>query len=96
MANITAKDNEPGDIVLRRFKRACEKDGIISELRRRECFEKPCWRRKRKKAAARKRHLKRLAKEQPMPRSRRRIRDINLKTRPKARGRMGRDARETN
>ena len=81
MAYVTAKDNEPGDIVLRRFKRACEKDGIISELRGREAFEKPCWRRKRKKAAARKRHLKRLAKEQPIPRSRRRVRDSNQRAR---------------
>lgn len=86
MANVTAKDHEPNDIVLRRFKRACEKDGIISELRRREAYEKPCWRRKRQKAAARKRHLKRLAKEQPIPRNQRRVRDLNQKNKQKFRG----------
>jgi small subunit ribosomal protein S21 len=44
---------------LRRFKRACEKAGILSEVRRREYYEKPTQERKRKKAAAIKRQLKR-------------------------------------
>lgn len=95
MANVTARDNEPSDVVIRRFKRACEKDGIISELRKREAFEKPCWRRKRKKAAARKRHLKRLAKEQPIPRSRRRVRDFNQKAKHKVRTRPFGDSDRT-
>jgi small subunit ribosomal protein S21 len=48
---------------LRRFKRACEKAGILTELRRRECYEKPTQERKRKKAAAVKRHLKRVSRD---------------------------------
>jgi len=50
-------------VALRRFKRSCEKAGVLSEVRRREFFEKPTWERKRKKAAAKKRHLKKLARE---------------------------------
>ena len=40
------------DAALRRFKRACEKAGVLTELRRREFYEKPTQERKRKKAAA--------------------------------------------
>ena len=60
---ITVKDNEYFDFALRRFKRSCEKAGVLSEVRRREFFEKPTWERKRKKAAAKKRHMKKLARE---------------------------------
>ncbi len=63
MPIVKVKDNEPFDVALRRFKRSCEKAGVLSEVRRREFFEKPTWERKRKKAAARKRHLKKLARE---------------------------------
>jgi len=58
MPSIRVKENEIFDIALRRFKRACEKAGIMTELRRREHYEKPTTVRKRKKAAAIKRHLK--------------------------------------
>ena len=64
MPSIRVKDNEPFDIALRRFRRACEKAGVLTEVRRREYYEKPTEERKRKRAAAIKRHLKRLAKEQ--------------------------------
>ncbi len=47
---------------LKRFKRQCEKAGILSEVRKREFYEKPSVRRKRKAAAARKRLLKKLRK----------------------------------
>ena len=63
MPSIKVKENEPFDVALRRFKRSCEKAGVLSEVRRREFFEKPTWERKRKKAAAKKRHLKKLARE---------------------------------
>lgn len=63
MPAIRVKENEPFDIALRRFKRACEKAGVLSEVRRREYYEKPTEARKRKAAAAVKRHLKRLARE---------------------------------
>ncbi len=60
MPVVKVKDNEPFDVALRRFKRACEKAGILTELRRREYYEKPSEERKRKAAAAIKRHLKRM------------------------------------
>ena len=63
MPNVRVKESEPFDVALRRFKRACEKAGILSEIRRREFYEKPTMERKRKKAAAVKRHLKRQIRE---------------------------------
>ena len=63
MPIVKVRENEPVDVALRRFKRSCEKAGVLSEVRRREFFEKPTWERKRKKAAAKKRHLKKLARE---------------------------------
>ncbi|MFC6440777.1 30S ribosomal protein S21 [Bowmanella sp. JS7-9] len=63
MPIVKVRENEPFDVALRRFKRSCEKAGILSEVRRREFFEKPTWERKRKKAAAKKRHMKKLARE---------------------------------
>ena len=52
MPSVRLKDNEPFDIALRRFKRSCEKAGVLSEVRRREFYEKPTTMRKRKAAAA--------------------------------------------
>ena len=63
MPIVKVRENETFDVALRRFKRSCEKAGVLSEVRRREFFEKPTWERKRKKAAAKKRHLKKLARE---------------------------------
>lgn len=63
MPSITVRDNEPFDIAMRRFKRSCEKAGVLSEVRRREFYEKPTAVRKRKSAAAVKRHLKKVYKE---------------------------------
>jgi small subunit ribosomal protein S21 len=60
MPIIRVKENEPFDVALRRFKRTIEKTGIITELRAREFYEKPTAERKRKKAAAVKRHYKRI------------------------------------
>ena len=60
MPAVKVRDNEPFDVALRRFKRSCEKAGVLSEVRRREHYEKPTEVRKRKRAAAVKRHLKKL------------------------------------
>jgi small subunit ribosomal protein S21 len=60
---VRIRDNEHFDAALRRFKRACEKAGILTELRRKEYYEKPTQERKRKKAAAVKRQLKRTSRE---------------------------------
>ena len=63
MPHGRVKENEPFDIALRRFKRSCEKAGVLSEVRRREFYEKPTAVRKRKAAAAVKRHIKKLQRE---------------------------------
>jgi small subunit ribosomal protein S21 len=60
MTTIRVKENEPFDVALRRFKRTIEKLGLLTELRAREFYEKPTAERKRKKAAAVKRHYKRV------------------------------------
>ena len=60
MPTVRVKENEPFYVALRRFKRTIEKAGIITELRAREFYEKPTAERKRKKAAAVKRHFKRI------------------------------------
>ena len=63
MPIVKVRENEPFDVALRRFKCSCEKAGILSEVRRREFYEKPTSERKRKKAAAVKRHQKKLQRE---------------------------------
>ena len=64
MPVVNVKDYEPIDISVRRFKRACEKDNVLSDIRKHEFYEKPKWRRRRKKMAAVKRHIKKLQREQ--------------------------------
>ncbi len=64
MPAIRLKENEPFDVALRRFKRSCEKAGVLTEVRRREYYEKPTTVRKRKAAAAVKRHLKKISRDQ--------------------------------
>ena len=63
MPHVKVKENEPFDVALRRFKRSCEKAGVLTEIRRREAYEKPTTERKRKAAAAVKRHMKKVFKE---------------------------------
>ena len=63
MTIVQIKENEYFDAAMRRFKRTCEKAGILAELRRREFYEKPTQERKRKKAAAVKRHLKKSSRD---------------------------------
>ena len=55
MAEIRIKENESLDSALRRFKRQCAKSGVMSEIRKREHYEKPSVKRKKKSEAARKR-----------------------------------------
>ena len=63
MPDVKLREGEPFDVALRRFKRACEKAGILAEVRKREHFEKPAQVRKRAKAAAVKRHAKKVSRE---------------------------------
>ena len=58
MAEIRIKDNESLESALRRFKRQTSRDGIIQEVRKREAYEKPSVKRKKKSEAARKRKYK--------------------------------------
>jgi small subunit ribosomal protein S21 len=60
MASVTVKEDESFEVALRRFKKQCEKAGVLSELRKREHYEKPSVRRKKKSLAARKKALKRV------------------------------------
>ena len=55
MAEIRIKDNESLDSALRRFKRQCARAGVLNEVRKREHYEKPSVKRKKKSEAARKR-----------------------------------------
>jgi small subunit ribosomal protein S21 len=70
MPSVRVRENEYFDAALRRFKRACEKAGVLTELRRREFYEKPTQERKRKKAAAVKRHQKRSSRDVSAQRTR--------------------------
>ncbi len=63
MPAVKVKENEPVDIAIRRFKRACEKAGILADVRKHEFYEKPTQERKRKKAAAVKRYKKKMLRE---------------------------------
>ena len=55
MSEIRVKENESLDSALRRFKRSCAKAGVLSEVRKREHYEKPSVKRKKKSEAARNR-----------------------------------------
>ena len=58
MPIVKVREGESFDGALRRFKKSCEKAGILTEVRKREHFEKPSVVRKRKSIAAQKRLLK--------------------------------------
>ena len=58
MAEVKLKDNESLDNALRRFKKQCARSGILTEVKRREHYEKPSVKRKKKSEAARKRKYK--------------------------------------
>ena len=58
MAEVRVKEGENLDSALRRFKRQCARSGVLAELRKREHYEKPSVKRKKKSEAARKRKFK--------------------------------------
>ena len=58
MSTIKVGENETLDSAIRRFKRKCSRDGIIGDLRKREAYEKPSVKRKKKSEAARKRKFR--------------------------------------
>ena len=58
MSEVRVKENESIDSALKRFKRQCAKSGVLAEVRKREHYEKPSVKRKKKSEAARKRKFK--------------------------------------
>ena len=62
MSTVRVKDGESFENALKRFKKQCEKAGILSEIRKREHFEKPSIKKKKKSIAARKRAMKKARK----------------------------------
>ena len=58
MSEIYVKENESLDSALRRWKKSCARAGTLAEVRKREHYEKPSVRRKKKSEAARKRKFK--------------------------------------
>jgi len=62
LAIIEVYDNEPFEKAFKRFKRVVEKEGILTEVKRRQFYEKPSEKKKRKERAARKRIIKALKK----------------------------------
>ena len=59
MSEIYVKENESLDNALKRFKRSCAKAGVIAEVRKREHYESPSVKRRKKSEAARKNNKKR-------------------------------------
>ena len=59
MPEIHVKENESLDNALKRFKRSCQKDGVMNDLRRKEYYQSPSVKRRKKSEAARKNKNKR-------------------------------------
>ena len=59
MTGVRVKENESFESALKRFKKQCEKAGILSDVKKRAHYEKPSVRRKKKALAARKKAMKR-------------------------------------
>ncbi|RMF93973.1 MAG: 30S ribosomal protein S21 [Nitrospinota bacterium] len=64
MPGVKVRTDEPFENALKRFKKQCEKAGILSEIRKREYYEKPSVKRKRKILAAKKKAAKLLKQQQ--------------------------------
>jgi small subunit ribosomal protein S21 len=60
------REDESFEAALRRFKRKCEKSGILTELKKRQHYEKPSVKRKRKAVQARKKMMRKMAEERRM------------------------------
>jgi len=59
---VILRESDNFDLALRKFKKQCEKSGILSELKKRQHYEKPSAQRKKKEAAAKKRLMKKIRK----------------------------------
>ena len=63
MPTVRVKENESFESALKRFKKQCEKAGLLSEMKKREHYEKPSVRKKRKALAARKKAIRKAARQ---------------------------------
>lgn len=63
MPLVSVREDESFESALRRFKRKCEKSGVLTELKKRQHYEKPSVKRKRKAVQARKKMLRKMAEE---------------------------------
>ena len=61
MPSVKVRDGEPFEVAIKRFKKQCEKGGILAEIRKREYYEKPSVRKKRKALQSKKRAVKRVS-----------------------------------
>jgi small subunit ribosomal protein S21 len=59
---IVARDNEPFQVTLRRFKKACEKSALLSDVKKNRFFEKPSVIKRRALNAAKRKVLKQTRK----------------------------------
>ena len=66
MLGVRVGENEPIETALKRFKKECDKAGILTEIKKRENYEKPSIRRKKKAAAARRKREKKNRRVQAM------------------------------
>lgn len=66
MPVVHVRDEESFENALRRFKRKCEKAGVLTELKKRQYYEKPSVKRKRKEVQGRKKMLRKLAEERKL------------------------------
>jgi small subunit ribosomal protein S21 len=64
LISVTVDEGEPIERALKRFKKECQKSGILAELRKREFYEKPSVKRKRAAEASVRKHRRRLMKVQ--------------------------------
>jgi len=60
MPSVTIRDTDSFELALKKFKKQCEKEGILSDIRKREHYEKPSVKRKKKMIAARKKAAKKM------------------------------------
>ncbi len=62
VTGVYVSEKDSIEIALKKFKKACEREGILTELKKREFYEKPSIKRKKKAIAARKRLMKKMKK----------------------------------
>jgi small subunit ribosomal protein S21 len=60
MPSVSVKGTDSFDLALKKFKKQCEKEGILSDIKKREHYEKPSVKRKKKMIAARKKAAKKM------------------------------------